>query len=53
MNQEFQKEDVSRRFHVLNSATAIHRRFPFPFWEDKYMYSVNIEPHKAGRPVGV
>lgn len=25
-------------------------RFPFPFSEDSYMYSVNIEPHRSGGP---
>ncbi len=31
-------------FTFRNSAAAI-RRFPFPFVEDEFMYSVNIEPH--------
>ena len=31
-------------FSFRNSPAAI-RRFPFPFHEDEYMYSVNIEPH--------
>ena len=31
-------------FTFRNSPTAI-RRFPFPFPEDTFMYSVNIEPH--------
>jgi dimethylamine monooxygenase subunit A len=36
-------------FSFRNSPVAI-RRFPFPFHEDYYMYSVNIEPHaKAPR----
>ena len=34
-------------FTFRNSPEAI-RRFPFPFAEDAYMYSVNIEPHTAG-----
>ncbi|WP_282571459.1 heme-dependent oxidative N-demethylase family protein [Methylonatrum kenyense] len=37
-------------FTYSNSPQAI-RRFPFPFHEDEYMYSVNIEPHNGG-PVG-
>lgn len=37
-------------FSYSNSPQAI-RRFPFPFHEDKYMYSVNIEPHNGG-PAG-
>lgn len=34
-------------FTYRNSPEAI-RRFPFPFPEDAYMYSVNIEPHDGG-----
>src|SRR6202035_2242935 len=37
-------------FTYRNSPRAI-RRFPLPFPEDSYMYSVNIEPHLPG-PVG-
>ena len=37
-------------FSYRNSPEAI-RRFPLPFSEDSYMYSVNIEPHMPG-PVG-
>lgn len=36
-------------FTYSNSPEAI-RRFPFPFAEDQYMYSVNIEPHDGGPP---
>ncbi|WP_269844188.1 heme-dependent oxidative N-demethylase family protein [Halovibrio salipaludis] len=36
-------------FTYSNSPEAI-RRFPFPFPEDSYMYSVNIEPHNGGPP---
>ena len=34
-------------FTFRNTPEAI-RRFPLPFPEDKYMYSVNIEPHAPG-----
>jgi hypothetical protein len=34
-------------FSYRNSPAAI-RRFPLPFAEDAYMYSVNIEPHLPG-----
>lgn len=34
-------------FSFRNSPHAI-RRFPLPFPDDKYMYSVNIEPHTPG-----
>jgi hypothetical protein len=36
-------------FHYANSDDAI-LRFPFPFPEDRYMYSVNLEPHVRGGP---
>lgn len=43
-NRETFRDDYS--FH--NSPEAI-LRFPFPFPEDSYMYSVNLEPHAGGR----
>jgi len=47
------KSDESFRepFRYSNSDEAI-LRFPFPFAEDSYMYSVNIEPHVRGGPTG-
>ena len=39
-------------FSYRNSPEAI-RRFPLPFPEDSYMYSVNIEPHLPGPPGSV
>src|SRR5579862_8464566 len=36
-------------FTFQNSREAI-LRFPFPFSEDNFMYSVNIEPHTPGPP---
>lgn len=36
-------------FNFRNSRQAIER-FPFPFTEDSYLYSVNIEPAQAGQP---
>lgn len=36
-------------FHFSNSDAAL-LRFPFPFPEDSYTYSVNIEPHTRGGP---
>jgi hypothetical protein len=36
-------------FRYSNSDEAI-LRFPFPFAEDAYMYSVNLEPHGTGGP---
>jgi hypothetical protein len=44
----FKPEETFRDdFTFRNSPEAI-RRFPFPFAEDAYLYSVNIEPHTAG-----
>ncbi|MGH8377056.1 MAG: heme-dependent oxidative N-demethylase subunit alpha family protein, partial [Pseudomonas sp.] len=36
-------------FSFRNSPAAI-RRFPFPFTEDSYLYSVNIEPATSRDP---
>lgn len=47
MNTIFKNETFRDDFTFANSPQAI-KRFPFPFWEDKYRYSVNIEPHVAG-----
>ena len=47
MGKEFNDETFRGDFTFRNSATAI-ARFPFPFPEDSYMYSVNMEPHVAG-----
>ncbi|EUC15397.1 heme-dependent oxidative N-demethylase family protein [Paraburkholderia hospita] len=42
---DFKTDETFRdTFTFRNSDEAI-LRFPFPFPEDKYMYSVNIEPH--------
>ena len=41
------KETFRDDFSYKNSDAAV-LRFPFPFTEDKYMYSVNIEPHVKG-----
>ncbi len=50
MGKEFNDETFRGDFTFRNSAKAISR-FPFPFPEDSYMYSVNMEPHVPG-PVG-
>ena len=47
MGKEFNDETFRGDFTFRNSATAI-ARFPFPFPEDSYMYSVNMEPHVPG-----
>jgi hypothetical protein len=51
MSAVFKPDETFRNdFTYCNSPQAI-RRFPLPFPEDDYMYSVNIEPHVAG-PAG-
>ncbi|HEV7821048.1 MAG TPA: heme-dependent oxidative N-demethylase subunit alpha family protein, partial [Burkholderiales bacterium] len=45
----FKRETFRDDFSFRNSPDAV-RRFPFPFAEDRYLYSVNIEPHTAGAP---
>lgn len=46
-NERFRDE-----YHYANSDAAI-RRFPFPFADDAYRYSVNLEPHVRGAPGSV
>ena len=53
MNTAFKQDETFRGdFSYSNSPPAI-RRFPLPFAEDSYMYSVNIEPHLPGPPGSV
>ena len=48
MSAVFKPDETFRDdFTYRNSPQAI-RRFPLPFPEDEYMYSVNIEPHLPG-----
>ncbi|MET1046421.1 MAG: DUF3445 domain-containing protein [Hyphomicrobium sp.] len=47
MGLTFKDSTFRDDFTYANSPAGI-RRFPFPFIEDKYRYSVNIEPHTAG-----
>lgn len=51
-NTAFKQETFRDDYTFSNSAEAI-RRFPFPFPEDEYMYSVNIEQHTSGAPGSV
>ena len=44
----FRDETFRNDFTYRNSPEGI-RRFPFPFSEDNYMYTVNMEPHVPGR----
>ena len=50
MGKDFNDETFRGDFTFRNSPAAI-ARFPFPFPEDSYMYSVNMEPHVPG-PAG-
>jgi hypothetical protein len=52
VGQAFKKETFRDDYTYRNSPDAI-KRFPFPFSEDRYMYSVNIEPHCKGKPGAV
>ncbi len=47
MSLAFKKQTFRDDYSYQNSPAAI-KRFPFPFAEDTYMYSVNIEPHTSG-----
>lgn len=48
MTLQFNDETFRDDYTFRNSPQAI-RRFPFPFDQDSYMYSVNLEPHAGGR----
>lgn len=50
MSLAFKQETFRDDYSFRNSPEAI-RRFPFPFPQDEYMYSVNVEPHAKG-PAG-
>ncbi len=52
MTIQFNDETFRDDFTFRNSEWAI-RRFPFPFHEDSYMYSVNLEPHLSLHPGSV
>ena len=52
MTIQFNDETFYGDFTFKNSDWAV-KRFPFPFHEDSYMYSVNMEPHKSYRPGSV
>lgn len=51
MNITFRTETFRNDYTFRNSPETI-RRFPFPFNDDKYMYSVNMEPHVPAGPPG-
>ena len=45
MNIPFKREESFLSPYRFENSPESHRRFPFPFPEDDYMYSVNLEPH--------
>ena len=47
MTIQFNEETFRDNYTYHNSDWAINR-FPFPFPEDSYMYSVNMEQHRGG-----
>jgi hypothetical protein len=51
MNVALKQDQVYRGDYTFRNSPAAIRRFPMPFPEDRYMYSVNIEPHVPG-PAG-
>lgn len=48
MTIAFKPDETYRDSFTFRNSDAAILRFPFPFPEDKYMYSVNIEPHVRG-----
>ena len=53
MSTAFKPDETFRDSFTFRNSEAAIRRFPMPFPEDNYMYSVNIEPHTAGPPGSV
>ncbi len=47
MTLQFNDETFRDDYSFHNSDRAL-KRFPFPFHEDSYMYSVNMEQHQGG-----
>ena len=52
MTITFRQETFRDDYSFRNSPEAI-ARYPFPFPQDQYMYSVNIEPHRSSGPGSV
>ncbi|HZV07749.1 MAG TPA: DUF3445 domain-containing protein [Gemmataceae bacterium] len=50
MTLAFKPAETFRKDFTYRNSEAGILRFPFPFAEDTYMYSVNIEPHLPGGP---
>lgn len=50
MTVQFKPAETFRDTFTYRKSPEDILRFPFPFPEDEYMYSVNIEPHVRGGP---
>jgi hypothetical protein len=48
MSVVFKPDETFRDDFTFRNSLAAIRRFPLPFPEDRYMYSVNIEEHLPG-----
>jgi hypothetical protein len=48
MNLRLRKEETLGNDYIFRNSPQAICRFPFPFSEDKYMYSGDIEPHVKG-----
>lgn len=48
MSIAFKPDESFRDAYTFRNSDEAILRFPFPFPEDRYMYSVNIEPHVPG-----
>jgi hypothetical protein len=53
MSVAFSLDETFRDDFAYRNSTRAIRRFPLPFPDDRYMYSVNIEKHVAGPPGSV
>ena len=50
MTIHFKPDETFRGDFTYRNSHAAILRFPFPFGEDRYMYAVNVEPHRRGGP---
>lgn len=50
MSIVFKPDETFRGDYTYRNSEAAILRFPFPFPEDRYMYSVNMEPHAGKGP---
>lgn len=48
MTIAFKPDETFRGTYTYRNSPKGIRRFPFPFHQDQYMYSVNMEPHTKG-----